>query len=173
MTRLQMPPWWSSQEGGKHSKGRSHALPVHPANDLGCHRHSQDRIRHRFTAWGLLIPILMALQHMYDSCKDELVQILLLVKGDFEAQGRKNCGCVAMSYWETLVLAAVPLGRDMDFDQLADLAVNNRKLRGMLGLSDWDQKKYSRSTIHENLDFLDPATIRAIRANSEVPGGRT
>jgi len=110
-----------------------------------------------------LVPILMALQHLYVSCKEELVQILLLIQRDFESAGKMNCGCIGMSYWEALVLAAVRLGCDMDFDQLADLASNHRKLREMLGLSDWDQKKYSRSTIHENLDLLDPATVRAIK----------
>lgn len=110
-----------------------------------------------------LVPILMALQHLYVSCSNELYQILDLIEADFKSKGTKDCGCIGMSYWEALVLTSVRLGCDMDFDLLADLATNHRKLRQTLGLSDWEDKGYSRSTIHDNISSIEARTIRAIK----------
>lgn len=56
------------------------------------------------------------------------------------------------------------LGCNMNFDGLADLATNHRKLRQMMMLSDWEEKRYSRSAIHDNFTLLSPETIRAITA---------
>jgi hypothetical protein len=67
-----------------------------------------------------------------------------------------------MSHWEILVLAAVRLGCNMDFDFLADLATNHQKLREMLLVSKWDDKRYARSTIHDNYTQLSAEAIRAI-----------
>lgn len=110
-----------------------------------------------------LVPILMALQHVYVSRQDELSEILELIRADIKPAEVKQCGCIGMSYWETLVLGSVRLGCNMDFDFLADLASNHRTLRQMLGLSDWDEKTYRRSTIHDNVNSLAPTTIRSIK----------
>jgi hypothetical protein len=67
-----------------------------------------------------------------------------------------------MSHWEILVLAAVRLGCNMDFDFLADLATNHQKLREMLLISKWDDKRYARSTIHDNYTQLSAEAVRAI-----------
>jgi hypothetical protein len=50
----------------------------------------------------------------------------------------------------------------MDYDQLADLATHHMKLREILMLSAWDDKRYSKSTVHGNLTLLKPGTIRKI-----------
>jgi IS5 family transposase len=110
-----------------------------------------------------LVAILMALQHVYVSRKKELHQMLELIEADFKSSGTKDCGCIGMSYWEALVLTSVRLGCNMDFDLLADLATNHRKLRQTLGLSDWEDKSYSRSTVHDNISSIKARTIRAIK----------
>lgn len=44
--------------------------------------------------------------------------------------------------WQVVVLAAVRLGCNLDYDQLQDLAENHRSLRGVLGVGDWDQSTH-------------------------------
>lgn len=102
--------------------------------------------------------ILMALKHIYDS-KPAVQSILRLIARDV---GDAALGCEGLAYWEILVLAAVRLGGDLDYDALADLATNHRKLRALMGVGDWQTKKYARSTIHDNVKKLQPETLRAI-----------
>ena len=111
-----------------------------------------------------LVPILMALQHLYVHCPDQLESILQLVYKDVRPHQNSHLGRIGMNCWESLVLAAVRLGCNMNFDGLADLATNHRKLRQMMMLSDWEEKRYSRSAIHDNFTLLSPETIRAITA---------
>lgn len=109
-----------------------------------------------------LVPILMALKHLYVHSKDTLDLILGLIDADMRCAENPNRGCIGMSHWENLVLASLRLGCNLDYDQLADLATNHRKIRQLLGLSNWDDKLYRRSTIHENLNQLAPDTLQAI-----------
>ena len=109
-----------------------------------------------------LVPILVALQHLYVDCKDTLDIILGLIDADMRSSENPNLGCIGMSHWENLVLASLRLGCNLDYDQLADLATNHRKIRQLLGLSKWDDKLYRRSTIHDNLNQLAPDTLLAI-----------
>ena len=109
-----------------------------------------------------MVPILMALQHLYVDHESKINKILELIENDLKAPVNSNRGSIGMSYWETLVLTAVRLGCDMDYDCLADLATHHRLLRQMLGISDWDYKRFSRSAVHENLTKLSPTTIDAI-----------
>lgn len=110
-----------------------------------------------------LLPILIALQHLYLNCMQPLEKILKLISKDIATQGKsQKLGCKGMSYWEMLVLSAVRLGCNMDYDLLADLANNHRTLRQVLQISGWDNKRFSRSTIHDNIIQLSPATIQAI-----------
>ena len=109
-----------------------------------------------------MVPILMALQHLYVHCEARLKKILEFIRKDISKAEPSFCGCTGMSYWEILVLAAVRLGCNMDFDFLADLATNHQKLREMLLISKWDEKRYARSTIHDNYTQLSPGAVRAI-----------
>lgn len=102
--------------------------------------------------------ILMALKHIYDS-KSVLRSILRLIARDM---GDAALGCEGLTYWEILVLAAVRLGCDLDYDALADLATNHRKLRALMNVGDWQTKKYTRSTLNDNVRKLQPETLRAI-----------
>jgi hypothetical protein len=51
------------------------------------------------------------------------------------------------------------LRKIMDYDQLADLATHPMKLLEILMRSSWDDKRYTKSTVHGNLTLLKPGTI--------------
>ena len=109
-----------------------------------------------------LIPILMALQHLYVKCKPLLEEMLDLIKDDIAKQPKPKRGCKGMGYWEVLVLAGLRLGANLDYDQLSDLANSHSKVREMLGHGPLDPKRYPKSTIHDNLSSLSAATIEQI-----------
>lgn len=109
-----------------------------------------------------LVPILMALQHLYVNCKVVVDHILSLIASDISADINNKRGCTGMSHWENLVLTALRLGCNLNFDQLADLASYHNQIRQMLGLSKWDEKQYKRSTIQDNFSSLSADTIRCI-----------
>lgn len=109
-----------------------------------------------------LVPILMALQHLYVVEPARLDQILELIENDVSGQKSKKLGATGLTYWETLVLTSLRLGCNLDYDQLSDYATEHRKIQQMLEISSWERKYYSRSTIHENISLLSPKTIRAI-----------
>ena len=109
-----------------------------------------------------LIPILMALQHIYSHCKDALEKILELIAEDICGAKKTKMGCVGLSHWENLVLTSLRLGCNLNYDQLSDLATNHRKIREMLGITEWNDKKFPRSTIQDNISRLLPETIDTI-----------
>ena len=110
-----------------------------------------------------LVPILVALQHLY--CHEDLCQQLLqLVARDINATTKANRGRTGLSYWEIIVLAAVRLGCDCDYDALQDLADNHRILRQILGVADehLDPQKpspYAWHRLRDNLCLLQPHTL--------------
>jgi hypothetical protein len=57
----------------------------------------------------------MALQHLYVNCKAVVDHILSLIAGDISGGIDKKSGCIGMSHWENLVLAALRLGFNLDF----------------------------------------------------------
>lgn len=109
-----------------------------------------------------IVPILMALQYLYVNRRGVIKKICSLTKADLTQGRSQKRGCIGLSSWEALVLASVRLGCDLDYDQLSDLADNHKTLRQMLGLGDFDLKRYPRATIHDNLTSICPETIEAI-----------
>ena len=67
-----------------------------------------------------LVPILMALRHIY-SDKPALDEILDLIKNDVIEDCNDKLGCSGMDYWNILVLASVRLGCNLDYDALHNL----------------------------------------------------
>jgi hypothetical protein len=106
-----------------------------------------------------LLPILMALQYLYVNETDRLREILEKIEQDIKPHSASNKGRSGMSCWETLILVSLRLGCNLDYDQLADLATNHRKIQGMLGYGELDQKRFARSTIHDNLKLLKSETM--------------
>lgn len=108
-----------------------------------------------------LVPVLRALQAVY-SDKHLTDQILELVATDINANTRTDTGRVGMGYWHICVLAAVRLGCDLTYDQLADFAENHRKLRAIMGLGDCDETEFKYRTIRNNICQLKPETVSRI-----------
>lgn len=119
-----------------------------------------------------LVPILMALQHLYVNRPQVINEICALIEADITTQPSPKLGCTGLTYWEVLVLAALRLGANLDYDQLSDLATCHRKIRQMMGISDWEPKRYPKSTIHDNLSSLRTRTIQSITALIVTEGHR-
>ena len=109
-----------------------------------------------------IIPILSALQYVYR--QPELRRaVTKLIAGDINADSRDDVGREGLSYWEILVLAAVRLGCNLDYDKLQDLAENHRALRNVMGIGDWDQSiNFSWRRIRDTLCLIQPATLEKI-----------
>ena len=109
-----------------------------------------------------IIPILAALQYIY-SMRGLRDSILELVARDVNGSSSSRRGRKGMTYWQILVLAAVRLGCNLDYDKLQDLAEQHRTLRLMMGLSRWDEHvDFDWRRIQDNLCKLKAETITAI-----------
>ena len=108
-----------------------------------------------------IIPVLRALQHVYATpqVRDE---VLRLIEQDVLGQGNAGWGRAGLDYWHILVLAAVRLGCNLDYDGLQDLAENHRNLRLIMGLGDWKDVDFPARRIRDNICLLPPRTIEAI-----------
>lgn len=78
-----------------------------------------------------------------------------------------HTGRPGLSLWEILVLGALRLNLNMDYDRLHDTANYHQKVRGILGVhsitADWDLgKEYKLQTIKDNVSLLDEETMAAI-----------
>lgn len=76
-------------------------------------------------------------------------------------------GRPGLSLWEILVLGAIRLNLNMDYDRLHDTANYHQKVRGILGVhsitADWDPgKEYKLQTIKDNVGLLDEETMGRI-----------
>lgn len=109
-----------------------------------------------------IIPILRGLQHVY-SRPEVRDHILELIAQDVNKNSRTDCGRVGFDYWQVLVLAAVKLGCNLDYDQLQDLAEEHRKLRQIMGVGDWDERtSFDWERIRDNVCLLQASTVDAI-----------
>lgn len=109
-----------------------------------------------------IIPILRAMQYLYLECPALLDDILRAIAGDVLKNRQATKGCKGLSYWEIFVLAALRLGCDYDYDELADTATNHKKVQAMMGNPPWTNARYPRSTVHDNLTSLSPETLDRI-----------
>ena len=108
-----------------------------------------------------LIPILRGLQQAYATPKLRDA-ILELVERDVSAKSRSDRGRDGLSYWCILVLAAVRLGCNLNYDKLHDLAENHRALRSIMEIGEFDETHFSWKRIRDNVCLLRPATIEEI-----------
>jgi IS5 family transposase len=109
-----------------------------------------------------IIPILVALQHLYAQPKlrDE---ILRLIAADVNRHSSRKRGRQGMDYWPILVLAAVRLGCDLDYDKLQDLAEQHRALRQIMGIGDWEeQASFDWRRIRDNITLVRPQTLERV-----------
>ena len=109
-----------------------------------------------------IIPILMALQHIYSQpklCDD----ILRAVAADVNANSSGKRGRRGLDYWPILVLAGVRLGCNLDYDKLQDLAEQHRTLRQIMGIGDWEEQTcFDWRRIQDNVTLIRPETLERI-----------
>ena len=109
-----------------------------------------------------IIPILRALQQIY-SRPQLRTDILALIAQDVNQSARNDLGREGMNYWQILVLAAVRLGCNLDYDKLQDLAEQHRALRHIMGIGDWNEANdFNWRRIRDNVCLLKPETIEKI-----------
>lgn len=109
-----------------------------------------------------MIPILCALQHIYAQppVRDELLD---LIGKDVNRHSSPDEGREGLSYWSILVLAAVRLGCNFDYDRLQNLAEEHRTLRLMMGIGSWEERvDFDWRRIRDNVCLLRPATVAKI-----------
>jgi transposase, IS5 family len=109
-----------------------------------------------------IIPILLALQHIYSQPKlrDD---ILRAIAADVNSHSSRKRGRQGMDYWSILVLAAVRLGCNLNYDKLQDLAEQHRALRQIMGIGDWDEQiGFDWRRIRDNVTQVRPETLERI-----------
>jgi hypothetical protein len=111
-----------------------------------------------------IIPILRALQHVYGA--PELRRLILnLVGKDVNGRTSRKHGRPGLDYWQIIVLAAVRLGCNYDYDKLQNLAEEHRTLRRIMGVGDWQTEAevdFDWRRIRDNLTFLRPETLQKL-----------
>jgi IS5 family transposase len=119
-----------------------------------------------------IIPILRALQHIYSDLALRQ-EILKLVGQDVNRHSSRKRGRKGMDYWQVVVLAAVRLGCNLNFDKLQDLAEQHRALRQIMGIGDWDHHvSFDWRRIRDNIDWLRPPTLHKINELIVAAGHR-
>ena len=69
-------------------------------------------------------------------------------------------GC---TYWSILVLGAVRLGCNLNYDRLQNLAEEHRSLRLIMGIGGWcDDQKFDWRCLQDNISLLSPETIERL-----------
>jgi hypothetical protein len=121
--------------------------------------------------------ILLGLQHLY--CTPELREKVFAILKDIlpttvvdgAAQPvSAGLGCPGMNQWTILVLGCLRLCLNADFDRLHELANQHRTLRLMLGIADWDDKRFSLQTLKDNLALFTPELLARINQEVVVAG---
>jgi hypothetical protein len=108
------------------------------------------------------IPVLAGLKHVY-TCQTLRQKLVKLVAEDLNEDSRRDVGRPGLDDWQVVVLAAVRLGCNYDYDKLQDQCENHRVLRTLLGVGAWDdQLSFGARRIRDTLCQLRPQTIAAI-----------
>ena len=119
-------------------------------------------VRLNFNCRDEIVPILKALQQIYSQPKLR-DGILRAIARDVNHTSSRKRGRQGMDYWQILVLAAVRLGCNLNYDKLQDLAEQHRALRQVMGIGDWDQKaSFDWRRIRDNITHIHPETIQRI-----------
>jgi hypothetical protein len=118
--------------------------------------------------------ILLGLQHIYTTqpLRDAVFKILEEVAptkldNDEARVVSINKGRPGMDQWSILVLGALRLGLNTDYDRILELANQHRTIREMLGLGCFDaDKRYCLQTLKDNLQLFTSKEMA--RINVEV-----
>ena len=105
--------------------------------------------------------LLLGLQHLYVSCREELEGLLgchVTVDRDPE-NGRPG-----MTLWRVLVMAVLKQGLDCDYDRLGELVNHHQVVRKMLQHGFLDDWTYSVRTVADNVSLVTPALLQELNA---------
>jgi IS5 family transposase len=109
-----------------------------------------------------MVPILAGLKYIYTQSELRR-EVVDLVAADINQESRRDVGRPGLDDWQIVVLAAVRLGCNFDYDKLQDQAENHRALRTLLGLGEWDEgPSFGARRIRDTLCQLQPATLEAL-----------
>lgn len=109
-----------------------------------------------------IIPILTALQHIY-SQTELRDQLLEAVAQDVNGVCSADRGRPGMQYWSILVLGAVRLGCNLNYDRLENLAEDHRSLRLIMGIGGWDEEtSFDWRCLRDNITLLSADTIERL-----------
>lgn len=109
-----------------------------------------------------IVPVLAGLQYLYTDSKLR-TKVVRLIATDLNRDSRRDVGRPGMDDWQVVVLAAVRIGCNLDYDKLQDLVENHRSLRGLMGLGDWQAAEgFNFRTIGDTLRLLRPSTLEQI-----------
>lgn len=109
-----------------------------------------------------MIPVLAGLQYLYLS-QPLRSKVVKLVAADINEDSRRDVGRPGLDDWQIVVLAAVRLGCNFDYDKLQDQAENHRALRTLLCVGEWDDTtSFTARRIRDTLCQLRPSTLEAI-----------
>lgn len=107
--------------------------------------------------------LLRGLQHLYitDSIREE---VFVLLEKHISPNVSKNNGRPGMDLWKILVLGAIRLTLNCDYDRLHNEVNNHREIRQMLGHSDFftDNYQYELQTLKDNVTLLTPELLDEI-----------
>jgi hypothetical protein len=109
-----------------------------------------------------IVPILAGLQHVYQNAELRN-KVVKLVAQDLNQDTRRDVGRPGMDDWQVVVLAAVRLGCDYDYDKLQDQVANHSALRGIMGIGLWEESNgFGWRRIRDTLCQLDSETLTKI-----------
>ena len=105
--------------------------------------------------------LLLGLQHIFIK-KDLREQVFSILREMIPRTTNKNTGRHGMDLWKILVLGALRLNCNWDYDKVHDIANNHFKIRQMLGHDDDDHHRYGLQTIRDNIQLFTPEILNQI-----------
>jgi IS5 family transposase len=107
--------------------------------------------------------LLMGLQSIYSNreVRDRIFEALIdIIPDDVD----RNNGRSGMHLWKILVLGALRLSCNWDYDKLMDIANNHRTLRLMLGHNAMNSDfRYALQTLKDNISLFSPEVLDKIK----------
>jgi len=106
--------------------------------------------------------LLMGLQYIYCTA-DIRKEVFKILEGIVPAGTDANNGRPGMLLWQILVLGTLRLNCNWDYDKVKEIADNHKKVRQMLGHSDYtDGYLYPLQTIKDNVSLFTPEILKKI-----------
>ena len=106
--------------------------------------------------------MLMGLQHIH--CTPGLRgKVFKILKDIVPEETDLDNGRPGMNLWKILVLGAIRLGCNWDYDKLQEIANNHKTLRQMLGHGIFDEDyRYALQTLKDNVSLMAPKVLNKI-----------